>query len=115
MKRYTYILFDWDGTLGKTLDIWSNALKATLRKNGYSFNEADIGANYELFKARFQHLGSKVLDNIVKEALAMSKSNIPTVELYERSVDVLTRLHMNKKVGLVTTSIHSDIDPLLKN
>lgn len=115
MKRYTYILFDWDGTIGRTLDIWSNALKDTLDKHGYSFEEG-ISANYELFRVRFQHLGDHVLDDIIKEALAISKRNIPSVELYERSVEVLTILHeRNIKLGLVTTSVHSDIDPLLEN
>ncbi len=115
MKQYQYVLFDWDGTIGKTLNIWSDALKSTLSKNGYSFNEAEIGADYGLFKAAFQHLGNQALDDIVQDALAISKREIPSVELYNRAVDVLTILHKNKKLGLVTTSLHCDIDPLLKN
>jgi pyrophosphatase PpaX len=115
MKQYQYVLFDWDGTIGKTLNIWSDALKVTLSRNGYSFNEAEIGANYELFRADFQHLGDQALDEIMKDALAISKQKIPSVELYECAADVLTILHKNKKLGLVTTSLHSDIDPLLKN
>jgi pyrophosphatase PpaX len=116
MKRYTYILFDWDGTIGKTLDIWSNALKDTLSKYGHSFDQTKIGADYELFRTRFRHLGQQTVDDIIEEALASSKRNIPSVELYEQSVEVLTMLHENnRKLGLVTTSVHNDIDPLLEN
>jgi pyrophosphatase PpaX len=116
MKHYTYILFDWDGTIGKTLDIWFNALKDALAKKGYDFDEAEIGANYEVFRTRFQHLGSQIVEDIIKEALATSKRNISAVQLYERTNEVLDILHKdNKKLGIVTTSTHRDIDPLLES
>ncbi len=36
VKSYDYILFDWDGTIAKTLNLWMDALKDTLRKHGYT-------------------------------------------------------------------------------
>ena len=91
MKRYRYILFDWDGTIGKTLNIWSDALQATLSKKGFSYNEAAIGANYELFRTQFKHLGNETLDDIVEEALVISNSQIPSVILYDARCRYLLR------------------------
>ncbi len=53
MKRYDYILFDWDGTLARTLDIWLEALKAALLKRSYTLSDEEIGADYEVFSKRF--------------------------------------------------------------
>ena len=34
MKHYNYILFDWDGCLAKTLDIWLEAYKQIFSEYG---------------------------------------------------------------------------------
>jgi|GEM_PF-6694527 len=73
MKTYDYILFDWDGTIAKTLDIWMEALKEVLEKDGHCLTDEQIGADYGLFRLRFSNLGENVLDRIIDEALALSK------------------------------------------
>lgn len=114
MKQYDYILFDWDGTIAKTLDIWMEALKEVLGKKGYDFTSEQIGADYELFKSRFIHLGEDVLDGIIDEALTLSGKNIPSVKLYEGHLELISLLRQNnKRLGIVTTSAHSVIDQLL--
>jgi beta-phosphoglucomutase-like phosphatase (HAD superfamily) len=39
MKSYEYILFDWDGNLVKTLDVWLIATKAPLENRGVQVSD----------------------------------------------------------------------------
>jgi pyrophosphatase PpaX len=115
MNQYDYVLFDWDGTIAKTLDVWMESLKVALVKRGYSFTDRQIGADYELFKSRFSELGDKTLGAVIEEALMLSNKSIPTVKMYEDNVRVLNLLRKNnKQLGVVTTSEHATISQLLK-
>lgn len=114
MKTYDYILFDWDGTIAKTLDIWMEALRETLERSGYSLTDEQIGADYELFRSRFGHIGTDDIDRIIDEALLLSNENLPSVKLYEGHLEAISALKQaGKQLGVVTTSAHSAIDQLL--
>lgn len=114
MKRYQYILLDWDGNLAKTLDIWLAALKAPLLKRGHSFSDEEIGANFTIFKERMENLGIKDVDAMIAEADEIATREVPNVELYPDAITTLEALHKaGKKIALVTTSRHDQIDPLL--
>jgi pyrophosphatase PpaX len=116
MQKYRHILFDWDGTLAKTLDIWLISLSNALQKRNYSFSDTEIGANYELFRKRFEAKGYTGADDIINEALNEANKNVLNVELYSSAVDTLEMIHNSgRKIGLVTTSTHGQIDPLLKH
>jgi pyrophosphatase PpaX len=115
MYKYQYVLFDWDGTLARTLDIWLNSLRSSLHKRGHSFTDTEIGANYDQFKTYFESQGHADIDAIIEEALAESNIRIPNVELYPHAIKVLRQLKEHQiKVALVTTSAHKQIDPLLQ-
>ncbi len=114
MKHYKYFLFDWDGTLARTLDTWLDSLRQSLEKHGHYLNDSEIGANYEAFKQRFEAQGFEDVDQIVTEALSIAGMKTPSVDLYPQAIEVLKYLHNNhKKLALVTTSVHAQIDPLL--
>lgn len=114
MKRYDYVLFDWDGTIARTLDIWMEALKEILGEKGYNFTSEQIGADYGLFRSRFSNLGEDALNGIIDEALTLSNKNMPSVKLYEGHLELISLLKQNnKRLGIVTTSAHSVIDQLL--
>lgn len=85
MKQYQYILLDWDGTLAKTLDIWHNALSEALSKTNYSFSKSEIGANYELFKGRFETRGYLGIDNIIYDALEIASKDVSTINCFSLS------------------------------
>ncbi len=115
MKRYKYVLLDWDGNLAKTLDIWLAALKVSLKKRGYTFSDEQVGANFTLFKIRMEELGIEDVDAMVTEADEMATIAVPNVELYPDALITLEALQKNGlQVALVTTSHHEQIDPLLE-
>lgn len=113
-KTYKYILFDWDGTLARTLDIWLAALKAALERRGVSFADEVIGANFTVFKERMEARDIPDVDGIIEEADAIASQQIPNVELYADVIEVLSQLQKSgKRLSLVTTSRHDQIDLLL--
>lgn len=115
MNHYRYILFDWDGTIARTLDIWLDALRASLEKHGHFLSDKEIGANYEIFKTHFETQKHIDVTKIINEAIHVADKNIPSVELYPHALEVLQYLQSsNKQLALVTASLHKQIDPLLK-
>ncbi len=115
VKEYTSVLFDWDGTLAKTLDVWLEALKTPLAKHGHNLTDKQIGANFEIFKRRSTGLGVHNIDVILAEAADLAKTNTKQVELYQDVVNLLTILRdRKKKIGLITTSTHEQVDFLLE-
>jgi pyrophosphatase PpaX len=115
MKEYQYILFDWDGSLARTLDIWLAALKTPLEKRGHLFSDKQVGANFTAFRERMAALGVTDIDAILAEAQVITEHEVPNVELYPDVLATLQALHRSgKKLGLVTTSQHYQIDALLK-
>lgn len=115
MKQYEYILFDWDGNLAQTLDIWLECLKIPLEKRGFHLTDEEIGADYTAFKLRMQGQDAEVIDIIIDEAKKLALSRVPDVELYPDALEVLEYLHDDgRKLALVTMSKHVKIDLLLK-
>lgn len=114
MKQYKYILMDWDGNLTRTLDIWLAALKAPLEKRGYLFTDEEIGANFTVFQERMEALGIPDVADMIAEADVIATRECPNVELYPDAITTLEALQSaDKKIALVTTSRHDQIDPLL--
>jgi HAD superfamily hydrolase (TIGR01509 family) len=115
VKKYQYILLDWDGNLARTLDIWLAALKVPLEKRGHSFSDEQIGANFTAFKERMEALGIADVDAMITEADKIATREVPNVELYPDALTTLESLRKaHKHIALVTTSRHEQIDPLLE-
>jgi pyrophosphatase PpaX len=115
MKKYQYILFDWDGNLAKTLDLWQKALRISLERRGHFLSDKEIGANLDALKERLESQNYKDVDAIISEASKIATQLLPSVELYPDALVVVEALSKaSKQVALVTTSHHTFIDPLLK-
>ena len=115
MKEYRYILFDWDGNLAKTLDLWQKSLRIPLEKRGHFLTDKEIGANFGALKERLESQNYKDVDSIISEASEIAAQLLPSVELYPDALAVIEALNNSgKQVALVTTSRHDYIDPLLE-
>lgn len=105
MKSYKYLLFDWDGTLAKTIDIILKAYKET-------FAEYDLyPEDQEIIQKVFgtwdgpQKLGVNDLDGFTKKYLKRVKENYPNIELYDGAEEILQKCkEKGKKIALITTS-----------
>ena len=115
LDKYDYILFDWDGTLVKSLDRWHGALKQSLEDHGYELSAKDIGANYQLFSERALSLAINNADEVINDAYKYLESLPQTPTLSQGAKDVLKKLQAaGKKLAVVTTSTHRQIDEPLK-
>jgi HAD superfamily hydrolase (TIGR01509 family) len=112
MSEYRNILFDWDGTIAKTLDVWNRSLKSALTDKGIKIDDNIIGADYINFRKQNSNLED--IDSIIEQALNTSSEHHMSVELYPDAKLVLEKLHSKgKQLALVTSSLHSQINPLL--
>lgn len=105
MKNYEYIIFDWDGNLAKTLELWLNAFRAVFKKRGFNLTNEEISGAFGQITPFAKNLGIVDFDKVVEEGLALGDKNIPSVELYPDALDVLDDLKSkNKHLAVLTTS-----------
>jgi len=116
MKKYQYILLDWDGNLAKTLDIWLEAFKVPMVARGFHLTDEEVGSSFGSFQEHMAARGMIDVEEAFQEAVDVAKHRLPSVELYPDALEVLEFLHSSgKKLALITTSSHAAVDPLLKS
>lgn len=116
MKNYSFILFDWDGCLAKSLDIVLDAYKAVFAV--YDIYPDDRTITHEVFGDWNgpKKLGIKDIDTYTQRFLSKVNEKYPSVTLYKDVYDVLVKLKSKgKKMALITTSKRDSIQPVLIN
>lgn len=104
LSAYNAFLFDWDGTLSKTLDVWLVALQKACRSRGITQSDRKIAEGFGNW-LHFTELGVTDLDVFereIKTDIARTLSDIP---MYEGAVDFLEQLKQQcKKLALISSS-----------
>lgn len=114
MKKYRYILLDWDGNLAKTLDIWLAACRAPLVKRGLKLSDKEIATCFGAPVRKFIEWGVADVEVAIEEMETMAKQNLANVALYPDALEVLEKLESSgKKMALITTSKHDFVQDLL--
>lgn len=119
-RNYKYILFDWDGTSAKTLDIWLNLYKELSQKYKVdisSLTDLDlVGKAFGKFVKGFENLGFKNPVEACDEAWAMVDERVRNVEIYPNIKEVLEKLKMDgKRMALHTSSNRNMLYPAIIN
>lgn len=105
IKNYQYILFDWDGCIARTLEIWLHAYKETFAEQNLYPTDREITLQVFGDWNGPKKFGVKDNDEYTKELLNKVNSNYPNAELYENSVEILRHIKsLNKKIALITSS-----------
>ncbi len=117
-KSYEYILFDWDGTLARTLDIWLDTYKELCVKYKADIsNLTDIEIvekSFGLWEKGLSNLGIKNAKSVYDEALKMVNEKVKTVNLYPDVKEVLEKLKSKgKRIALHTSSFDNLLYPAL--
>lgn len=119
-KTYKYILFDWDGTLAKTLDVWldaykevSNDLKVDLSK----FHDKEI---VKIFFGKqgdgYKEFGLNNVKEIYEKVKAIVDIKVQSVLSYENTKETLEMLvSKGIKLALHTTSNRNLLYPAIVN
>jgi len=115
MKKYRYILLDWDGNLAKTLDIWLDATRAPLKDRGIDISDKQIAMQcFGRPVEGYAELGIKDVDVAINEMNDRAKTMLPEVELYPDALFVLEALKKaGKQTALITTSPRANVIHLL--
>jgi len=118
-NKYKYILFDWDGCLAKTLDIWLRVYKELCVERGIKIGRLN---DFEIVEKSFgkwapglANLGIKDADVAYKEAVDKVMVEYGRVNLYPNAENTLLKLkNKNKKLALLSSSFRAWIDKPLK-
>jgi len=103
IKKYKYILFDWDGCLARTLEVWLGAYSEALASHNVQATHLEIA----------QHLGDWKLGNyfgIIDHAtfntlvVNIARPRLQAVELYSGARELLVGLKDTKKLALVSSA-----------
>jgi len=114
-KDYHYILFDWDGNLAKTLDLWLEATKIELAKLDVHPTDAEIGASFGAFSKFFADWGVADPEGTITRIDLTVRTMLPTVELYPDTLEMLDALYnRGKHLSLITTSWRATLTIPLK-
>lgn len=115
MKKYKYILLDWDGNLVKTLDIWLDACRMALEKQGVHKSDEEIAASFGQFTMYMEEWGIQDTHATMMEADVIAKGKLPGVELYPDALEVLQKLReTGHKLALITTSYRENVEYVLE-
>jgi pyrophosphatase PpaX len=113
-KKYNYILFDWDGTLARTLDVWFEAEKEMLKQYGITIPDEQLISSFGDWEFG-KKLGVKDNDKFIQELLVLVDEMLKRVELYANTKEVLLKLiEKGKRLALVTTAKKQNIEPQLE-
>lgn len=112
---FSNIVFDWDGTLAKTLDLWLTGYQTALGSRGHEFDAKTIVSeffhNHHEVPERYPDLDFPI---IADETRSHVLAALSSVELYEGAFEVLSGLAQQEKtVTLVTSSSRNLLEKAL--
>lgn len=109
------VLFDWDGTLAQTLEVWLETFVEAFAEVGVYPTEEEICSHFGNLKSHID-LGVPEEDHDrYFKALEAVYERLKEVDLYSGAYDALVELKKNYKVGLVTSSNRNMINEALSN
>ena len=115
MKDYQAYLFDWDGTLAQTVEIWVDVVVAHLADYGIhvTTHQASLLYGDYTFPVKLG-LPAELNDQFHAEIVPMAAERLAMAKLYEGASDVLQNLKdRGKKLALISSSRRESIDVLL--
>jgi HAD superfamily hydrolase (TIGR01509 family) len=114
---YSTFLFDWDGCLAQTLQIWLDSYKTVFAE--YEIYPSDKDVTSKVFGdwngPMKLGISQEDIDEYTRKLLAMVNERIKTVPLYADAKEVIIELKKRgKKLALVTTSKKESYEEALK-
>lgn len=106
MLKFDTVIFDWDGTLAKTLHLWLAGYREGLKNQNHSFLDSVIANDFFYEHDRAQEKYPAIdLTRLLTDARDFVRGHLHTLELYsgvQETIDILSR--ENFKIALVSSS-----------
>lgn len=119
MKDYDAYLFDWDGTLAKSHDMWLELIRAQLEPHGIKLSDEQLVRQiFGRYDEGMKELGfsGKEIDRLGTEVENAAKKQYKLIDLFPDAREVLETLKTkNKKLGLVTATYRDAINVAVGN
>lgn len=114
MKQYEAYLFDCDGTIIHTLDIWIDACLEVLERHGVHISRLEMGRRLGKWDLMLRGVPEDEFQQAIQEVSAIAHPKAITAPLYEGIEAVLARLKTeHKKLALITATDREVIDLVL--
>lgn len=114
VTSYDAFLFDCDGTLLHTLDIWIGACDTVLQKHGVHISRQEIGVRLGKWELMLEGIAEHDFKAAQQEVVAIAHPQVATAPLYPGVEAMLVRLKdQHKKLALITASEREVIDLVL--
>lgn len=113
--KYKYILFDWDGCLARTLDVWLDSYKQTLKELGIKKTGKEITSVFGDWQGG-DKLGAPDNDKFFERVDELVKDKMPKVGLHEGAGEVVKKLKMNGcTLAILSSSLREYLIPAMKH
>ena len=106
VKNYKYYLFDWDGCLAKTLDVWLESYRQVFNKVGLNPSDVEIAHHFgdhqyfENFGLSYKEAKTRDL-----EVVTIARELLKEVQLYENAYELIAFLKEGgHKLAIVSSS-----------
>lgn len=114
MKTYDAYLFDCDGTVVHTLDIWIDACQQVLTNHGVDVSRLEIGKRLGKWELMLAGVPEEEFDAAVQEVSAIAFPQVAKAPLYPGIEELLLHLkEEHKKLALITATDREVIDLVL--
>lgn len=114
MKK-KYFLFDWDGCLAKTLDLWLEAYRRQFKAHGFPVTDEQIISQFGTLGRGPEKLGVADGDEFFAKVQADVARKVPSVLLYPEVLKTLKTLQsQRKRLAIHTSSTKASVTPALK-
>lgn len=113
---YQYFLFDWDGCLARTLDVWMDTYTDLYTKAGISITpELIIDHSWGNLAEGPKYFGIENYQEFWTKITAEVQKRVQTVPLYDGAKEIISSLkEQGKKIAIVTSSENKLVEPALK-
>ena len=104
IDKYDYFLFDWDGCLAKTLEVWLYAHKTAYIEFGANPTDPEVISHFGNWQAA-KLFGIDDVNGCIARTKELVNEQLQQVELYAGAADLLHYLKSkNKKLALLSSS-----------
>lgn len=117
MKSYSVYIFDLDGTITDTTQVWLDLIRETLLKFGVTAPEDKILAKYTHDWKEMIKLGLPLekLDEFTKLNHRVANERLPKAPLHDGAYEVLSKLRKKgKRVGIFSTLDRPMFEPAME-
>ena len=114
MKDYDAYLFDWDGTIARTLEMWLELMRTLFVRFGKpDITDDEIVQSLGNVKQKVLEYGIKPddLEEFTQLLNELSHAKVPYAEAYEGALEALQTLrNQGKKTALISTDWRRNVD-----